>query len=95
MTTHDALITLSGFALPALIDDEDTIAATYKQARMPSNVAGVPAIAVPTGLSRTGLPLGMQIVGAALAEPMVYRVAYAYCEAAGSTARRPPMPVAA
>jgi aspartyl-tRNA(Asn)/glutamyl-tRNA(Gln) amidotransferase subunit A len=96
MASHDALITLSGFALPVAIDDADAVAATYdKHARMPFNVAGVPSIAVPTRLSRSGLPLGMQIIGAALAEPMVYRVAHAYCVAAGSTMLRPPRPAAA
>jgi len=49
---------------------------------MPFNVTGTPAIAVPTGLSASGLPLGMQIAGKAFDEAMVYRVAAAYCEAA-------------
>jgi Asp-tRNA(Asn)/Glu-tRNA(Gln) amidotransferase A subunit family amidase len=36
----------------------------------------------------------MQIVGRAFAEPMVYRVAQAYCEAAGWCERHPPVKAA-
>jgi Asp-tRNA(Asn)/Glu-tRNA(Gln) amidotransferase A subunit family amidase len=44
---------------------------------------------VPTGFTAAGLPLAMQIAGAAFAEPMVYRIAHAYCEATGFADRRP------
>jgi aspartyl-tRNA(Asn)/glutamyl-tRNA(Gln) amidotransferase subunit A len=68
--------------MPCRIDDDEAIAKTYeRQARMPFNVTGTPAIAVPTGFTAAGLPTAMQIVGRAFAEPMVYRVAQAYCEA--------------
>jgi aspartyl-tRNA(Asn)/glutamyl-tRNA(Gln) amidotransferase subunit A len=92
----DTAITLSSFDLPCRIDDEAAIARTYeRQCRMPFNVAGVPAISVPTGFSKEGIPLGMQIVGRAFDEATVYRVAFAYCEAAGWCARRPPIVKAA
>jgi aspartyl-tRNA(Asn)/glutamyl-tRNA(Gln) amidotransferase subunit A len=92
MRELDAVVTLSSLDLPCRIDDEKTIAATYeRQCRMPFNVAGVPAIAVPTGFTAAGLPLAMQIVGRAFDEPMVYRVAHAYCAATGWTDRRPPI----
>jgi aspartyl-tRNA(Asn)/glutamyl-tRNA(Gln) amidotransferase subunit A len=82
MRDLDAAITLSSLDMPCRIDDDETIAKTYeRQARMPFNVTGTPAIAVPTGFTASGLPTAMQIVGRALAEPMVYRVAQAYCEA--------------
>jgi aspartyl-tRNA(Asn)/glutamyl-tRNA(Gln) amidotransferase subunit A len=87
----DALITISSFDLPCRIDDEAEIGRTYeRQCRMPFNVAGAPAISVPTGFSRNGLPLAMQITGRAFDEATVYRVAWAYCEAAGWCERRPP-----
>jgi aspartyl-tRNA(Asn)/glutamyl-tRNA(Gln) amidotransferase subunit A len=88
--SHDALITLSGFELPCRMDDTEALARTYgKHARMPFNLTGSPALAVPTGFSRSGLPLGMQIIGKAFDEPMVYRIAWAYCDAAGFTERKP------
>lgn len=51
--------------------------------RPPSNTAafnhfGTPAITVPCGFSRDGLPIGLQIVGAPFCEPAVLSVAYAY-----------------
>jgi aspartyl-tRNA(Asn)/glutamyl-tRNA(Gln) amidotransferase subunit A len=90
MKDHDAVITLSSLDLPCRIDDPETIAKTYeRQCRMPFNVIGAPAISVPTGFTAAGLPLAMQIAGAAFAEPMVYRIAQAYCEATGFADRRP------
>jgi aspartyl-tRNA(Asn)/glutamyl-tRNA(Gln) amidotransferase subunit A len=56
---------------------------------MPFNITGTPALAVPTGFSREGLPLGMQIAGRAFAEGTVYRVAWQYEEATEWTRRRP------
>jgi len=96
MRDLDAVITLSSLDMPCRIDDAETIAGTYeRQCRMPFNVTGTPAIAVPTGFTATGLPTAMQIIGRAFAEPMVYRVAQAYCEATGWCDRHPPVKVAA
>lgn len=92
MRDFDALISLSGFHVPDLIEDADAIAKNYvRHARMPFNVSGTPAIAVPTGFSKEGLPLGMQISAKAYDEPLLYRIAWAYCEEAGWSARRPPL----
>jgi aspartyl-tRNA(Asn)/glutamyl-tRNA(Gln) amidotransferase subunit A len=92
MKGFDAAITLSSLDLPCRIDDPETIAKTYeRQCRMPFNVTGTPAISVPTGYTVDGLPLGMQILGRAFEEPMVYRVAHAYCDATRFGERRPPV----
>jgi aspartyl-tRNA(Asn)/glutamyl-tRNA(Gln) amidotransferase subunit A len=45
---------------------------------IPCNLTGMPAISLPCGLSEDGLPVGLQIMGAAFAEPLVLRVAAAY-----------------
>jgi len=92
----DALMTISSYDLPCRIDDDEAIARTYeRQCRMPFNVAGAPAIAVPTGFSKEGIPLAMQIAGRAFDEATVYRIAWAYCDAAGWCERRPTLVEAA
>jgi len=81
----DAVVTLSSLLLPCKIDDTAAVLKTYdQQARLVFNVTGTPAVSVPTGFSRSGMPLAMQIAGRSFAEPMVYRIAQAYCEAAGT-----------
>jgi len=42
----------------------------------PAAVAGVPAISVPVGLTKSGLPVGAQIIGDRLREDLVLRVGY-------------------
>lgn len=96
MQQFDVVITLSGLELPCRIDRPDDIGSTYERhVRMPFNITGTPAIAVPTGFSREGIPLGMQIAGKAFDEATVYRAAWAYCEAAGWASRVPPLTTAA
>jgi aspartyl-tRNA(Asn)/glutamyl-tRNA(Gln) amidotransferase subunit A len=57
----------------------------------PFNVTGTPAISVPSGFDSEGLPLGLQILGKALDEPTVLRVAHTYEQHAGWYKRRPPI----
>jgi aspartyl-tRNA(Asn)/glutamyl-tRNA(Gln) amidotransferase subunit A len=88
----DVAVTLSALELPCRLDDPEAITRTYERhSRMPFNLTGTPAIAVPTGFSLDGLPLGMQIAGLAFDEPVVYRVAFAYCDATRWGERRPPL----
>lgn len=42
---------------------------------IPASLAGLPCISVPTGLSKNGLPLGLQIIGNSFDEAMVLKVA--------------------
>ncbi|MGB8956393.1 MAG: Asp-tRNA(Asn)/Glu-tRNA(Gln) amidotransferase subunit GatA [Tumebacillaceae bacterium] len=50
------------------------------------NLAGIPAISVPCGLAN-GLPVGLQVMGKAFDEVTILRVAHAFEQAAGFTAR--------
>jgi aspartyl-tRNA(Asn)/glutamyl-tRNA(Gln) amidotransferase subunit A len=56
---------------------------------LPVNIAGLPGISVPCGLS-DGLPVGLQVIGRAFDEATVLRVADAYERAAGFADLRPP-----
>ena len=49
------------------------------------NLAGLPGMAVPAGLSETGLPLGLQLIGKAFDEATVLRAGLAIEQAAGFT----------
>ncbi|MBU0710396.1 amidase, partial [bacterium] len=41
-----------------------------------ANLTGLPAISFPVGYNSTGLPIGMQAIGAAWQESLLLRVAY-------------------
>jgi aspartyl-tRNA(Asn)/glutamyl-tRNA(Gln) amidotransferase subunit A len=49
----------------------------------PYNLAGLPAISAPCGFGPQGLPLGLHIAAAPLAEDLLLRVAHAYEQRAG------------
>lgn len=55
------------------------------------NLAGLPAVAVPSGFSAAGLPVGLQIVGRPFAEAMVLTAADAYQRRTDWHLRRPPV----
>ncbi|HEX6005984.1 MAG TPA: amidase, partial [Burkholderiales bacterium] len=75
----DVVITASALDPACRIDDAEALDRTYpRQARAPFNVTGSPALAVPVGFTKSGLPLGMQIVGKPFSEALLYRVARAY-----------------
>jgi amidase len=48
---------------------------------MPMDLAGTPAICLPSGFSKDGLPYSIQFAGRRLSEPMLCRIAHAYEQA--------------
>jgi len=78
-------LTTADPADPAL-DDKLT---QVPQTTSPFSVAGTPAIAVPCGVSREGLPLSLQIAGPPFAEPLVLRAAHAFEQATEWHRRHP------
>src|SRR5262249_29813357 len=60
----------------------------FSRLTRPINGLGLPALSLPCGLSRDGLPLAFQIVGRPFDEPTVLRLGHAYESAAGGF-RRP------
>jgi aspartyl-tRNA(Asn)/glutamyl-tRNA(Gln) amidotransferase subunit A len=53
------------------------------------NMAGLPGIAVPAGLSADGLPLGLQLIGKPFDEETLFQTAYAIEQAAGKFTPKP------
>jgi len=56
----------------------------------PANLAGVPAVSVPCGFTRSGLPIGLQIMAGVSSEPVLLRIAKIF-ERAQPQYRRPPI----
>ena len=88
--TVDAILTPSApsaaFAVGELADDP--IAMYLNDVfTVPASLTGLPGISVPAGADAKGLPLGLQVLGNAFDEEMVYRVAGVLEEAAGWTAQ--------
>lgn len=58
----DVALSFSSLQFPCAIDDVPMIARSYDlQARNPFNLTGLPAATVPCGLSKHGLPIGIQV----------------------------------
>jgi aspartyl-tRNA(Asn)/glutamyl-tRNA(Gln) amidotransferase subunit A len=57
----------------------------------PLNVFGIPAVSIPCGFSRSGLPIGLMIAGPRFAEGKVLALAQAYEAATEWHLRRPPL----
>ncbi|MHC4983343.1 MAG: Asp-tRNA(Asn)/Glu-tRNA(Gln) amidotransferase subunit GatA [Planctomycetota bacterium] len=53
------------------------------------NLAGLPGISVPAGLSKASLPIGMQLIGPAMSEEKILRAARMYEAASGVARLRP------
>ncbi len=86
----DVLLCASSLDPACRIDDAAEVARTYsRQCRMPFNVTGHPALAMMSGLSRDGLPLSVQFVGAYHADALLLRVAAAYEKTASWRRERP------
>jgi len=56
---------------------------------IPVNLAGLPAISVPCGFTKSGLPIGLQLIAKPFAEETLLRVAWHYEQMAGWAGRRP------
>lgn len=90
---YDALITTCGMGPAPRLDDFPhdwpPPAMSVAVQTVPFNVTGNPALALPIGFTRSGLPLGMQVVGRAFGETTVLQVAAAFERSSTQPARRP------
>lgn len=93
LTRYDVLLTACALGpAPAFGGAGDWTSPTESPIQsMPYNVTGHPAISMPTGLSKSGLPLSVQIVGRHFDEPTVLRVAAALERDTGWPGPRPPL----
>jgi aspartyl-tRNA(Asn)/glutamyl-tRNA(Gln) amidotransferase subunit A len=84
--------------LPTMREPAPLISETVNEThrRPPSNTSafnhfGTPALTLPCGFSKDGLPIGLQIVGPAYGEPVVLQLAYAYQQTTDWHRRTPPI----
>jgi aspartyl-tRNA(Asn)/glutamyl-tRNA(Gln) amidotransferase subunit A len=92
MADVDVLITSSAMDPTFPVDDEAAITRSNgRRTRSMFNLSGSPALVMPAGFSRAGLPLAVQIVGKPFDETMVYRVADAYERETNWHERLPPL----
>ncbi|MBV5260903.1 Asp-tRNA(Asn)/Glu-tRNA(Gln) amidotransferase subunit GatA [Synechococcus moorigangaii CMS01] len=56
---------------------------------IPVNLAGLPALSLPCGFDRQGLPIGMQLIGNVLREDLLLQVAHVYEQATTWHQQRP------
>ncbi len=61
--------------------EEESVRNALLRLNRPANFTGLPAISVPCGFTRAGLPVGLQIIGRAFDEATVLRIARAYEQA--------------
>jgi aspartyl-tRNA(Asn)/glutamyl-tRNA(Gln) amidotransferase subunit A len=87
-STVDALITPTAPMTALALDAAEAEFDRARQFTIPFSLAGLPAMSIPCGLDRNALPIGLQIVGGRLCEPLVLRIAAAY-ETAAARPRRP------
>ena len=88
----DLLVTPTLPLLPIPIaeaQDDDAGTALFARNTRPFNAYGLPAVSVPCGFSKNGLPIGLQIVGPPWGEESVLRLAHAYEQATDWKTRRP------
>ncbi|MGW5869115.1 amidase [Streptomyces sp. NPDC055239] len=69
----------------------EAVSDSYVRLSAPANITGVPALTLPVGRGRDGLPIGMQLMGRPFRDATVLRVGRAYEEAAADTGQLAPM----
>lgn len=82
----DVLIAPALPILPPVIGERETDIHGYKEPTFasllrlngPTNLTGLPSLALPSGFSASGLPIGMQLIGKPLHEAKLYQIGYAF-----------------
>jgi aspartyl-tRNA(Asn)/glutamyl-tRNA(Gln) amidotransferase subunit A len=88
----DLLVTPTVPLLPVRIaeaQDDDAGVALYARNTRPFNAYGLPAASITCGFGKSGLPIGLQIVGPPWGEESVLRLAHAFEQTTDWRTRRP------
>lgn len=71
--------------------ETESVTFSYVRTTAPFNLSGLPALSVPCGLDRAGLPIGLQIAARPYAEATALRAGFAYESATDHSQRKPPL----
>lgn len=91
-TAHQAAPPIAQGA--AVIASREVVAGRFFTRRSyvaPASLAGIPALSLPCGFTRSGLPLSLQLLGRPFEEATILGVAHAYEQATEWSRRRPPL----
>jgi aspartyl-tRNA(Asn)/glutamyl-tRNA(Gln) amidotransferase subunit A len=80
-----------GIQGPEVIDEREVDIFYWLSFTFPINMTGQPTSSVPAGFTQDGLPVGMQIVGRHLDDPLVLRASATFEAAAPWKDRWPPV----
>jgi aspartyl-tRNA(Asn)/glutamyl-tRNA(Gln) amidotransferase subunit A len=69
----------------------ESVLTAYARLNFPADFTGLPALSVPCGFAREGVPVGIQIIGRPFEEATVLRAGYAYESATDWWRREPPL----
>ncbi|HBF82970.1 MAG TPA: Asp-tRNA(Asn)/Glu-tRNA(Gln) amidotransferase GatCAB subunit A [Streptomyces sp.] len=69
----------------------EAVSDSYVRLSAPANITGFPALTLPVGHDRAGLPIGMQLMARAFGDATVLRVGRAYEESTGEAGRLAPL----
>lgn len=90
------LLPVLRFPVPTIADTDvgdsenmNEVLGSLNHCTWPMNYLGLPALSVPAGFSKNGLPVGFQLVGRPFAEAMLLRIAAAYERETGWPEHKP------
>ena len=69
--------------------EQETVRAAMLRLNRPANFTGLPAISLPCGFTRSGLPIGLQLIGPAWQEERLLEIALCYEQATPWHTRHP------
>lgn len=73
-------------------DDSQSVRGALVRTNRPANFTGFPSISVPCGFTRTGLPIGLALLGPEWGESKLLQIALAYEQATEWHSRHPKLP---
>ena len=78
-----------GESILTMVGEQETVRSALIRLNRPGNFTGLPAISMPCGFTRDGLPIGLQLIGPAWGEERLLKIAHAYEQATDWHTRRP------